>query len=266
MADTPDSSRRTLETVSRACDIIKALEQLNGAGVTELANHLDLSKSSTHSYLATLQEKQLVVKNGNTYSLSLEFLYLGKTVRYQHILFQHGKDQTEELAEETGEFAHLMCEQHGLERNIYKVMGPNAIGNEYHTSKEQNPDYLHFTSAGKAVLAHLPEERLHEIVNRQGLISKTPNTITDIDTLNAELATIREQGYAVNDEEEIRGIRAVGAPICSPEGMVLGAVSVSGPTSRLSGEFYAETVPEKVVESANIIEANINMSTKKSQF
>ncbi|WP_255170986.1 IclR family transcriptional regulator [Natrononativus amylolyticus] len=253
-------SARTLETVARACDVIEALDSLDGAGVTELATHLDISKSSAHSYLNTLREKRLVVKRGDAYHLSLEFLYLGKSVCHRHVLFEHGKGVIERLARESGEYAHLMCEQHGLERNIYKVKGENAVGDDYHTTKERKPDSLHFTASGKALLAPLPDHRVREIVDAYGLVRKTENTITDPDALLEELQRVRERGFAVNDEEEIKGIRAIGAPIRSADGDVLGAISVSGPTSRLNGDYYANELPHMVMESTNVTEASINMS------
>ncbi|ELY51308.1 IclR family transcriptional regulator [Natronorubrum bangense] len=261
MRETNDEGPRQLETVARACDVIDALEELDGAGVTELADSLDISKSSAYSYLSTLRTKRLVVKDDDdTYRLSLEFLYLGKTIRHRHVLFEHGKQQIDRLAEETGEYVHLMCEQHGLERNIYKVAGENAVGDAYHTTKERKADFLHFTSTGKAVLAYLPDARVEAIIDEYGLVRKTENTITDRDALFKEIQTIRERGYAVNDEEEVAGIRAVGAPIRDTNGAILGAISVSGPTSRLNDDRYHETLPKKVMESANVTEASINMS------
>ena len=261
MDESDTQSPRTLETVARACDVVEALETLDGAGVTELADYLGISKSSAYTYLATLREKQLVVKSNETYRLSLQFLYLGKSVRHSHPLYAHGRTQVDRLAEESGEYAHLMCEQHGLERNIYKAAGENAVGDEYHTLKQQRADYLHFTATGKAVLAFLPESSVEAIVDRYGLVRNTAQTITEPDALFAELEVIRERGYATNDEEEVRGIRAVGAPIRDVDGAVLGAISVSGPTSRIDGDRFSETLPELVMGAANVTEANINMSS-----
>ncbi len=258
--DNQSSSPRTLATVSRACEVIFTLDELDGAGVTEIANRLDISKSSAHSYLVTLEKNHYVVKENGRYKLSLEFLYLGKSVRHRHVLYKHGKSAVEQLAEESEEYVHLMCEQHGLERNIYKVAGDNAVGDEYHTRKEQTADYLHFTATGKAVLAHLPVSRITEIIEEYGLVKKTPQTITDRETLLSELEQIRDCGYAVNDEEEVIGIRAVGVPICRGDGTVLGAMSVSGPTSRMTDELCYEKLPEMLIERANVTEASINMS------
>lgn len=256
-------STRTLETVKRACEVIEALEELDGAGVTDVAEYVDISKSSAHSYLTTLLRCHFLVKDGTTYRLSLQHLYLGEYVRHAHPLFINGQSVVDRLAEETGEFAHLMCEQHGLERNIYKSRGENAIDHEYYRVKQRRPDYLHFTASGKAVLAFLPETQVREIVDQYGLVAKTENTLTDLDALLEELAVIRERGYAINNEEEIRGVRAVGAPIRGSDGDVLGSVSLSGPTSRFSGDRLRETFPDRVLETANVIEANVDMATTR---
>ncbi|WP_458209222.1 IclR family transcriptional regulator [Haladaptatus sp. NG-SE-30] len=257
-----NDSPRTLKTVTRAFDIVRALEELDGARVTELADHLDMSKSAVYNHLATLRENKFVVQDGNTYSLSLQFLLFGEYVRNQNVLYETGKPELERLAEETGEYAHLATEQHGLSVNLYKVKGEKAVGSNYQTSKLQKPDYLHSSATGKAILASLPEERVDEIVDRYGLARKTGNTITDRDELFAELERIRERGYAYNDEEEIEGLRAVGAPICDRDGAVLGAISVSAPATRFSGNRFEETIPELIRQTANVIEVNINMNQR----
>nr|WP_239640665.1 IclR family transcriptional regulator C-terminal domain-containing protein [Haloferax denitrificans] len=99
-------------------------------------------------------------------------------------------------------------------------------------------------------------------MEQRGLPAQTKNTVTDRDALFEELEQIRERGYAYNDEEEIRGFRAIAAPIEDPSGEVLGSVSVSGPTSLLQGEQFQEHVPKLVTQSANVIEVNINMNTQ----
>lgn len=259
-------SPRTLKTVSRAFDVVRALEELDGAGVTELADHLDLSKSVAYNYLSTLREEKYVVKEGDTYRLSLQFLLVGEYVRYQNILYRIGKSELEELAETTGEFAHLATEQHGLGVNLYKVSGEKAVGSEYQVNKLQRADYLHFSATGKAILAHLPRERVEWIIDKYGLPAKTENTITDRDALFEELATIRERGYSLNDEEEIKGLQAIGAPVTNRHGRVLGSISVSGPVRRMKRSDYHEEIIESVINTANVIEVNVNMEESDDEF
>ena len=110
------------------------------------------------------------------------------------------------------------------------------------------------------MLAHLPREEIEEIFDQYGLIRKTENTITDPEELFAELEDIRERGYAYNDEEEIEGLQAIGAPILDKSDRVLGALSVSGPVRRMNDSDYHDTIVEKVINAANVIEVNINMT------
>lgn len=257
-----DAPSRTLKTVETAIEVIKGLEYLDGAGVTELAEHLGMSKSKTYHHLATLRYQDFLVKNGDQYELSLQLLLLGEYIRNQHILYKHGRDEIQKLGEETGEYAHLFTEQHGIGINLYKFRGPKAIGDEYQKSKLQRPDQLHSTATGKAILGFLPRDRVHRILDNHGLPRQTENTLTNRDALFDELDKIREQGYAFNDEEEVEGLRAVGAPILGPGDEVLGSISVSGPTSRLHGEEFRDLMPEKVVDTANLIEVNINMARR----
>jgi len=268
MADRPATgSPRTLKTVTRAFDVIGALEELDGAGVTELAEHLDMSKSAVYNYLATLRENKFVVKEGDTYALSLQFLLVGEYVRNQAALYRHGHEEVEKLATETGEYAHLSTEQHGLGVNLYKVKGEKAVGSRYQTSKLQRPDFLHFSATGKAILAHLPRERVEWILDTYGLKRKTSNTITDRDELFAELERTRERGYSLNEEEEIEGLQAVGAPVLDRNDRVLGSISVSGPINRMQESRYHEKVVEEVTNTANVIEVNVNMAeTEDSDF
>ena len=262
----PTGSPRTLKTVSRAFDVVRALEELDGAGVTELAAHLDLSKSVVYSYLSTLRAEKYVVKEDGTYRLSLQFLLVGEYVRNQSTLYRIGKPELEKLAERTGEFAHLATEQHGLGVNLYKVSGDKAVGSEYQVNKLQRADYLHFSATGKSILAHLPRERVDWIVDRYGLPGKTDATITDRESLAEELELIRDRGYSLNDEEEIKGLQAVGAPVRNRHGRVLGSISVSGPVRRMRKPEYHETLVESVVNTANVIEVNVNMEESDDEF
>jgi len=260
-----DESPRTLKTVERTARVIKALEALDGAGVTELATHLGMSKSSTYHYLTTLRQEDFVVKNGEQYELGLQLLLSGEYVRNRNLLYRYGKEEVEELAETTGEYANLFTEQHGMGINLYKVRGSDAVGSGYQTDKLQQPDQLHCTATGKAILAFLSEDRVHDILDRHGLPERTENTVTDRDALFDELATVRERGYAYNDEEEVEGLRAVGAPVIDRDDNVLGSLSVAGPTSRLKGTTFDAELPEQVQRAANVIEVNINMATYGSE-
>jgi DNA-binding IclR family transcriptional regulator len=94
---------------------------------------------------------------------------------------------------------------------------------------------MHCNSGGKAILAHLPESAVRDVVDAHGLPRRTDRTITDPDRLFDELDRIRERGYALNRSEDLAGIHAVGVPLLV-DGEVQGALSVAGPAHRLSQE------------------------------
>ncbi|MEF8812428.1 MAG: IclR family transcriptional regulator [Halovenus sp.] len=258
----PETNGRALQTVGTMFEIVNLLKERDGVKATELAAELDLSRSAVYNHLITLQEHEWIVRENNEYHLSLKFFRYGIAVRNDNRLFSIAKPKVKELARETGETAHLTTEQHGYQVNLLKETNGPAVGESYHTQKLQQVSYHHDTASGKALLAFLPRERVEWILDRQGLPQKTAHTITDREALHAELERIRDRGYAINDEEEIEGLRAVGTAIQDTDGTVLGAVSVSGPTSRLKGSRFTDELPEKVMSAANVIELNLNMERR----
>lgn len=268
MPDTPadPDSPRTLQTSTTTLTVIDALKDLNGATVTEMATQLDLSKGGVYNHLATLRERDFVIKNGDEYDLSPRFILIGEHTRKENTLFEFGKEGIDDLVDETGEYAQLITERHGFGIVLYLQRGEKAIGSDYPGQMERKPLYLHHLAAGKAILSRLPETRVEEIVDQHGLHRRTENTITETDALFEELAEIRERGYAYNVEEEVAGLRAVGAAVDGPDGEVIGAVSLSGPKSRMQGDRFEETLPEKVMNIADVIEVNINMDTQSDEF
>lgn len=255
-----DDGTHLLQTSTTTINVLEGLKELNGATLTEVTNHLNVSKGTAYNHLSTLEANDIVVHEDDRYRLSPRFILIGEHVRHESPLYQFGKEKVDEIVRETGEYAQLMTEQHGLAIVVYLQRGEKAIGSDYPTQMQKRPLYLHHTAAGKAILSRLPRERIDEIIRKHGLKERTDNTITSRERLLDELETVREQGYAYNREEEVEGLRAVGAPIVGPDDSVLGALSLSGPRSRLQGDRFRQELPETVVDAADVIEVNINMS------
>lgn len=246
---------RTIQSVRHACRVVETLRERGEAGVTDLADELGLAKSAVHGHLSTLREEGFVVKDGRTYRLSLRYLDLAEHVRDRIPRYDVVAEQVEELATQTGEVIHFGVEERGEVVYVTKARGESAVETASGIGKRMP---LHSTSLGKAILARLAPERVDEIVERRGLPERTPATITDPETLREELARVRERGYAVDDEERARGLRCVAVPIRSPDGRVLGSISVSSPRSRLRGDRLAHEIPEMVQDAANVVELDIN--------
>jgi len=94
-------------------------------------------------------------------------------------------------------------------------------------SRVGNQLRLHCTAIGKAILAHLPEEEVEAVASSAGMSARTPATITDLSALHAELATVRERGYAIDDEENEATVRCLGAAVLDRTGRARGGVSIS---------------------------------------
>lgn len=261
MEKTDDSSWRTLQTVERATEIIRVLSELDGAGVSTIAERLDISVSSAHSHLATLQAAGYLVNEDDQYRLSYRFLHLGEYVRNSSDLYRFGRSEADKLATKTGHYVHLFTDEKGMGVNIYEARGEHAEEYDYQSLKLQRREPLHISASGKTILSTLSDDAVRELVDQHGLEAYTENTITDEPTLMEELDRIRDRGYAVNDEEEIIGYSAVAAPIQTGSDNVVGSISVAGPSRFFDSEESIQELAEQVMTAANMTQVNINMST-----
>jgi len=248
---TPENTR-TVQAVENSLSVIDLLRERSEAGVTDIASELGLSKGTVHSHLSTLVENEYVVRTGDTYCLSLKFLELSQSVKDEIKAYDIIKQELDDLAEESDELAQFATTEHGKAVYLYKARGENAVQT---ASAPGNREYLHCLSLGKAMLAYMTEERVGDIIEQHGLPSYTENTITTREDLLEELETIRQRGYAFDEEEIIEGIRCVAAPV-QANGEIFGAVSISGPSTRMKGKRYREELADMVTRTANVIEIN----------
>ena len=252
-----NKSPRTVQAVQTALDIIEYLQDVESAGVTELADEIGRSKGTIHSHLVTLVQNHYLTKEDDKYQLSLRYLDLGETIKNRIGFYGVIRDELDDLAAESGELAQIATEEHGQAVYLYKARGENAVESASSVGKREYP---HCISLGKAILAYLPQERIEEIIEQSELVQYTSQTITTREELLNELEQIRDQGYAFDNEEKIAGLKCVAAPVIDPDGRVLGALSISGPSSRMTGERFADELPEMVTRSANVIEINAKFS------
>jgi len=249
--DAPVSAART------TFSIIDALRELDGAGVSELANRLDMPTSTIHDHLRTLEDEEYLINDDGVYRVGARFLELGEQVRNRMKVYNVSRPEVDDLAEETGEHANMLIEEHGRGVFLYKARGADAVQLDTHAGMRVP---LQTTAMGKAILAHRPREEAAAMIDRHGMPKVTEQTITDRETLFEELVEVRDRGVAFDDEERVAGMRCVAAPITDDDDHAIAAVSVSGPKSRMRGETFTETIPERVLRSANVIEVNLTYS------
>lgn len=251
------TNENTVTATRTSLRIVEALKRLDGAGVTAVANDLDIAKSTVHNHLQTLEDEGFVTNEGSVYRVGLRFLELGEYKRNRMDIYEKARPEVEALAEKTSEMANAAVEEHGEGVYITRAEGTEAVTVDTYAGKRVK---LHCTALGKTILAQLSEERVDEIIDTHGLPARTENTITDRAALKSELAEVRKQGYAYDREERLPGLHCVAAPVVPDDGDLVAALSVSGPTTRIEGDLFHEEIPELLRSAANVIEINLAYS------
>lgn len=252
-----DGASRTITAVERASAIIHLLEDAGELTLTEITEELDVSKSTVHTYLWTLSQEGFLARSNDAYRLSLRYLSLSERVKNRISIYEDMKREVDALAAKTDERAQFAKLEEDMAVFIYRAMTENAIPTTLSLGEYVYP---HSVAAGKAMMAYLPDHRIDEIVERNGLPKHTENTITDPDDLKRRLDKARERGHTYSDGERLRGVRCIGTSVRDDSGRVLGAISVSGPARRMTDERIETELKDLLLESANVIEVNATLS------
>ncbi|MFC4986512.1 IclR family transcriptional regulator [Saliphagus infecundisoli] len=247
-------AKNPVQAVQRTLDVLDVLRATGGARVTEVAREVGVSKGTVHCHLATLEENGYVIKEGNEYKLGLRFIDLAHHAKDRIGIFDVTTSEVDTLAEESGELALFTVEEEGEGICLYTAEGENAVRTEIYVGYRNN---LYHTAVGKAMLAHMAEEKRDRLIAHMEFEQLTPRTITDEYVLREELEAIREEGIAYNHGETIQGLVGAGAPIRDQDGTVYGAVSIIGPVRRMGEERLEGEIPEMIRRAVNIIEINI---------
>lgn len=249
-----ESANLQIKSTGVAFEIVELVMDRDGATLNEVVEELDKPTSTVHDHLQTLTDLGFLLREGNEYHLATKFLEYGGFARTRSRIFQVGESEIQKLAIDTGEHANLMIEENGFGVFLLKQKGSDAVKLDTYEGMRV---HLHTTALGKSMLAFMDDDRVDRILGERGLPKITAKTIGDEATLRRELDEIRERGYATDDEERLEGIRCVAAPVSTDDDRVVGAVSISAPKSRMQGKFFQETIPEKVLRTANVIEVNM---------
>ncbi|MFA9418244.1 IclR family transcriptional regulator [Natrinema sp. HArc-T2] len=246
--------RQGIKATETAFDIIKTIHEAGHIRLVELADTVGIANSTAFSHLTTLEELGYVVKEPDGYRLGLRLLDHGIQAKYHYReLLDASKPVLEQLVSETDEAVNLVVEEDNHAVYIGRLTGDRGVPTNSWVGKHKQ---IHTLSAGKAILAHMPENQVDEIISQTGLDGVTAETITTREELESEFEEIRERGVAFNNCESHESIRAVGAPIILNE-EVYGAVSVAGPAKRLTGEYFRSEIPDLLLGAVNEIELKL---------
>jgi len=252
MSNITPSEPFVVQSVDRAVSVLVILARMGEAGVTEIAGELGVHKSTAFRLLATLESRGLAEQNvaRGKYRLGFGVVNLASAVTASLDLNRVSRTVCQALARDVGETVNLATHDGDSVINLDQVMGSSAVTTVNWVGK-RNP--LHATSSGKVFLAHMPAEDLDGHL-AQPLPRFTPSTTTDPDDLRAQLGAIRANGYAFTVEELEIGLNAVAAPIRSFEGIVVAALSASGPAYRLTRDSMIGVARKTVLAAATISE------------
>jgi DNA-binding IclR family transcriptional regulator len=247
-----DGSDLPVRATTTSADVIAALLELDGATVTELTDHLPLSKSSVHSHLRTLAGLGYVVREGWSYHVSLKFLEIGATVRRRYRIHQAGVEEARALAS-AGFDASLVVMQDGTAVCIATAAG----GTDPPVVETGDRLPLHCTAGGKAMLAALDRDAADTVLGEGSLSGHTETTIADRSELFDHLDEVENRGLALEREEWRDGVRGIGSAVTDSESALLGALYVTGSADQLSGKTLQQDASGLVLSSANRIRRRI---------
>jgi len=227
------------QAVLRAIALLKAFtDEQPELGLADLARLLELNKTTTYRLLTALESEGMVARNPDTeaYRLGSEAIVIGGRALRSNDLRSVSQAELETLAQAVDEATTLEV-LIGHEVLILTEVPAGHLVSSNQSIGTRWP--AHATSTGQVLLAHLPPPEL-EAMLRTPLAGYTANTITDPVAFRAGLKEVLDQGYAVVDQELEIGFTAVGAPVRDYEGKVVAAISVNGPTARLTSDRVSE--------------------------
>lgn len=215
-----------VSSLARGIKIIELLANNENMTVSEVASTLDIHRTVSHRFLATLQELGYVQKDGQSrYRLSFRLFEMGMKISNAFDIRQISRSFMQELARISNETVNL-GQLDGLEVIIIdKIVSREVIRSDLMIGARLP---LTATAQGKTFLAFLPQEESKELIDRLPFQAFTPNTITNPSKLITELEEIRSSGFAINNEELDPGVRSISAPIFSHDGGIRFTISIAG--------------------------------------
>jgi len=236
------SGRPKVQSVDRTLDVLESLASRQGAtGISELAQLVGLHVSTVHRLLATLVDRGYVRQDPETsrYHLGARLFTLASAADLHLDLRLVARPYLERMMRSSGETANLVTS------NDSEVVYLDQVASMHLVKMFTSPGMrapLYCTGVGKVMLAY-KEAAAAELVLGGSMKRYTSKTIVTRSGLERELATVRKQGYCIDNEEMEEGVRCLAVPIFDRRDRCVGAMSVSGPTTRMTHERVLTLAP-----------------------
>jgi IclR family transcriptional regulator, KDG regulon repressor len=221
-----------VRVLHKTLDILETIKSRDsGFKLAELSRTVELPKATVYRILTTLEGRGYLDRAADgSYRMAKKLFDLQRSESEEQILNRVAQKVMERIVDATKETVNLGILDAGEVVVINTVESPQAVRM---SSKIGNRRHLHSTALGKIFLAGLPEKEFLRLIRMKGLPRLTEFTLTTKASVVDEIKRVRKQGWAMdNQENEIEG-RCIGAPILTPDGRVLAAISISGPVFRM---------------------------------
>ncbi|GAB2552044.1 IclR family transcriptional regulator [Gracilibacillus alcaliphilus] len=242
-----------VQSLERSLSIMEYLARdPAGASVAQLSQEMGLAKSTVHRLLQTLMARGYVQQDQQYghYQLGVQCLTLASHFLGQLDIRNLAKASLMQLSKDSGEVVHLCI----LDRNeavyIDKVESQQTLRMYSQVGRRA---MLHCTGVGKALLVGFDEQQVERLIQEKGLPRFTDTTITEAKQLEDEIKQIRQQGYAIDEQEHEKGIRCIAAPIFDYEGKVSAAISIAGPIERMTKERVQKDLPSVMLQHSQLL-------------
>lgn len=243
-----------IQSVDRAIDILCMFNnQVQELGITEISQNMNLSKSTVHGLVRTLEARELLAQNPDNgkYRLGLKVYELGMAYSAAAELESASRKVAHELSARFDESVHIAVYAGGMAVFVIRK-DPKMVITSFPRVGASIP--ANATAVGKVLLAFLPEAEVDRYLEST-LYPLTLKTITDKNVFRGELEMIRARGYATDNEEAMSGIACVAAPIRDRSSQVVAALSLSGPVLKIMGDSHQEIISEVLQASAKVSRA-----------
>ena len=241
------------QSLARALTLLEGLSQTpGGINLTDLSQQLGMPAATVHRLLSTFEAMDFAEQDeAGLWYVGLKAFTVGNAFLQRRDLVGSARPHMQALVDACGETVNLGIVDDGEAVFISQVESPEMMRM---IARLGSRSPIHASGDGKAILAHLSERRVTQILERRGLARFTERTIDSPAALRDELEQVRRLGYVLDDEEHAIGLRCVAAPIFDENGQPLAAISLSGPKARLVDGRLGE-LGSAVVQTAEDITA-----------
>jgi IclR family transcriptional regulator, acetate operon repressor len=242
----------SVQSLERGLNLLAIIAEADGLSLTSIAQRAGIAPSTAHRILNTLRAGGFVLDDDRgRYLIGLQAFRIGSAFLRNRKMVDVGRSTMRHLMETSGETVNMGIENDGSVVFVLQIETHQTI-RAFHRPGARGP--IHASSVGKAIMASLSDKALAQLLHHVGMPRFTKHTIVDPDALHADLAAVRKRGWSIDDQEHSEGLRCVGAAVYNEHGEVMGAISISGPTVRITEERLGELGPMVKRAAAEITE------------